>query len=156
MIKVDVCPLLCDGVMKLYGDLFFIISQRYNLDYAELMALANQKPAKCARPRCKAIPFKNGYCAKHQGELTATTTAPRKQRAKKKSIETAVPQEPTKLKRLEDGTGYISLEGDYLFDLLFKVIGIKGTAGIGKLSALQVEVCEQRGWHYEKSAIDDA
>jgi len=172
-----------DIVLK---DFLQIIAEHFKLDFNDLCTFAESvdlsgdtnKPLTClhtmisGKNRGKLCPSKaldNGYCGKHQnnlslvvGDILKKTNAKTNTRAKAMTktqlqiiewLNTAVPQDETVLKK--KSKGLLHEETDLIFDDDYKVIGRLEENQIVKLTHLEVELCEKRGWKYDANAVEE-
>jgi hypothetical protein len=127
--------------------------------------------------KCNGKPIKAGYCSKHQKCVSVTLSTILDKRAEKNQgpeniikkkqangaltktqlnilsmLNTAVPHEPTILKRIPQGL--INEETDIVFDENFFVIGLLNKGKITTLGKTQVEICEKNGWKYNFNIVE--
>nr|QBK87191.1 MAG: hypothetical protein LCMAC201_00930 [Marseillevirus LCMAC201] len=163
----------------LFRGFLHLIADHFKLDYEDLCSFVESVDlgtkltcmhimvsGKNKGKLCPSKALDNGYCGKHQNSASITvgtiikkiTSSVNKGPTKTQLniiewLNTAVPQDETVLKKRSKGL--LHEETDIIFDDEYIVIGRLDGNKIIKLSHYEVELCENRGWRYDETAVED-
>lgn len=156
------------------------ITQEFDVSYDQLKYTEFPKVRKCPyrfiRGKnkggiCNSPAYDNGYCGKHQktalkfgGDFTVKKVdkntpkqTPKSRQQILELLATAIPERKVILKK--HNLGFLHEQTDIIFEKRdddFIVVGVVNGKKLGKLTKLEIDICERMGWRYDYDMVEDS